>query len=83
MENVEILRHEFIGKMVAGRSVSGTVIDETKSSFLVRTANGRKRLLKHGLVFTVSTAKGDFTVKGNDILMKPEDRVKIKQKARG
>ena len=81
MENVDVLRHEFIGKMIANErtGMKGKVIDETKSSFLVKTESGRKRMLKQGSVFMVSTGKGEFTVGGNSILMKPEDRIKIKQ----
>lgn len=80
MENVDVLRHEFIGKMIANEAgIRGKVIDETKSSFLVKTGSGRKRMLKQGSVFTLSTGKGEFTMTGNSILMKPEDRIKIKQ----
>lgn len=79
-ENIGILRGEFIGKQVSipGRRVEGKIIDETKNSFLVKTNNARKRILKANSVFQIKINNGLVEVDGNIIAMKPEDRIRIK-----
>ena len=81
-ENIDILRGEFIGKQVSipGRKVEGKIIDETKNSFLVKTKNARKRVLKANSLFQVEINGNFAVVDGNAISMKPEDRIKIKIK---
>jgi len=81
MKNINILRGEFIGKQikVMNKKIEGKIIDETKNSFLVKTKDSlKKRLLKKGNVFQLSLSYGDVFIEGNSILMKPEDRIKIK-----
>lgn len=81
-KNPDILRGEFIGKQinVIGTSIEGKIIDETKNSFLVKIKNNlKKRLLKQNLVFELELQSGNVTIEGNSILMRPEDRIKIKQ----
>ena len=84
------LRHEFIGRevKVVNSGTEGKVIDETKNSFLIRTKNDlKKRLLKQNSLFEFKSESGSTFIDGNLILMKPEDRIKIKtikpQKNRG
>ncbi len=79
-ENVGILRGEFIGKQVRipGAKIEGKIIDETKNSFLVKTKNARKRVLKANSLFRVEINGNFAVVEGNAISMKPEDRIKIK-----
>lgn len=75
------LRKEFIGKevRVVNKNVEGKVIDETKSSFLIKTkANLKKRMLKQNSIFEFKSESGNSFVDGNMILMRPEDRIKIK-----
>ena len=76
----DIMRHEFIGKRikVGSRKVEGKVIDETKNSFLVQTEKGRKRLLKNNLKFEIKMDGKNLEIDGNKILMRPEDRIKIR-----
>ena len=80
-ENIDILRGEFIGKQVSipGRKVEGKIIDETKNSFLVKTSNARKRILKANSLFHIKAGNSFVEVDGNAIAMKPEDRIKIKE----
>ena len=78
-ENIDILRGEFIGKQVSipGRKVEGKIIDETKNSFLVKTSNARKRILKANSRFHIKADNSFVEVDGNAISLKPEDRIKI------
>lgn len=82
-----ILRHELIGLGVqvvrstdpSLAGVSGTVVDETKNSFvLARTTDGKRlRIGKAGCAFSFSLPGGGCAqVDGNNIAFKPEDRVK-------
>ena len=82
MVNVDILKGEFIGKEVKipNKRLEGKIIDETKNSFLIKMKNNkRKRLMKLNLVFQLKTDKSFVSIEGNSILMKPDDRVKIKE----
>ena len=75
------LRQEFIGKevKVADGNIEGRIIDETKNSFLIKTkGNLKKRLLKQNSSFQFKSGNDEFFVDGNLILMRPEDRIKIK-----
>ena len=77
------LRHEFIGREVkaVNSGIEGKVIDETKNSFLVKTKNDmKKRLLKQNSLFEFRSESGITVIDGNLILMRPEDRIKIKTK---
>ena len=81
MVNVDVLRGEFIGKQirVKNKGIEGRIIDETKNSFLVKTKNNlKKRLLKQNCIFELKSAFGNIVIEGNSILIKPEDRIKIK-----
>ena len=81
MKKVEILQGEFIGKNVSvkGKKITGKIIDETKNSFLIKTKNNlKKRLLKRNSIFELRLPSGNGDIEGNSILMKPEDRIKIR-----
>ena len=81
-DKIDVLRGEFIGKEVKvhNKKVEGRIIDETKNSFLINTKNdGRKRLLKINQTFQLKVRNYLVDVDGNSILMKPEDRIKIKK----
>ena len=81
MKKVEILQGEFIGKNVSvkGKKIAGKIIDETKNSFLIETkSNIKKRLLKQNTIFELRLASGNVDIEGNSILMRPEDRIKIR-----
>ena len=81
-KNVDILRGEFIGKQVRVQSkgVEGKIIDETKNSFLIKTKTDvTKRLLKANSIFQLKIDKNFVPIEGNLVLMRPEDRIKIRK----
>ena len=75
---------EFIGKevkVVQGRNknlegIQGRIIDETKNAFRIMTnKKEEKTVLKQDAVFMINNQK----VKGEDILFRAEERVKLKR----
>ena len=80
-KSIDILRGEFIGKYVKApnKGIEGKIIDETKNSFFVKTKNTKKRVLKQNTLFELKLRTGYITIEGNSILMKPEDRIKIRK----
>ena len=56
-------------------STSGTVVDESKYAFVVRTKNGEKTILKKGTVFRF----GDELIQGDKIIKRLEERIKIRR----
>ena len=75
---------EFIGAQIkvikaANKSLEGmegSIVDETKSTFkIISTKNQEKTLLKKGAVFLIS----DQRINGDDILRRPEERIKLKK----
>jgi len=59
---------------------SGSVIDETQSTFLIRNGVKERRITKKGAVFefTVQGARGPMKVslQGDDLIVRPVDRTK-------
>jgi len=80
------LRYEFIGKKVTVTSAAnetlvgmkGTIIDETKHSFVIRTSDGDKRILKRGCTFDITFDGTTVSIVGDKIELSPEERIKIK-----
>ena len=72
------LRKEFIGKGVRVENVYGKIIDETKFSFLIETRNKRKRFFKHNNLFEITFNEHKVKIEGSSIMMRPEERIKIK-----
>ncbi len=76
----ETLQHACIGKPVrvlpcackAVQDLEGVVLDETKSTFLVQTRRGPKRVPKKNTRFAFPFG----IVDGNDILCAPDERLK-------
>jgi RNase P/RNase MRP subunit p29 len=75
---------EFIGAQIkvikaANKSLEGmegSIVDETKSTFkIINTENKEKILLKKGAVFLISNQR----INGDDILRRPEERIKLKK----
>lgn len=80
VERQVVLRSEFIGRSVKvkGKHIQGNIVDETKNTFLIK--NGCRKILvqKKGNLFEIKIGHDDYIIKGNSILMRPEDRIKIK-----
>ena len=80
--HINKLKEEFIGKKieVKGTLIKGKIIDETKNSFLIITENNlKKRILKRNNIFDLKLSSGVVNIIGNSILIRPEDRIKIKK----
>jgi len=81
--NKNIVLHELIGldlkvlksRDMAQRGISGRIINETKNTLVVSTANGTKRLVKKVSVFRLSINRKRFVVDGNEINFRPYERI--------
>ncbi len=80
---MNLRKHELIGLEVAVlRStdpslvgVRGLVVDETRNTLVVEAGGREKRVPKEGARFRFE-AQGGVEVEGEEILFRPEDRVK-------
>jgi len=80
---VRLTKHELIGLEVAIVrasdpslvGVQGRVVDETRNTVVVETAGREKRVPKQGSRFRFMV-QGGVEVEGDEILFRPEDRVK-------
>lgn len=77
-------QQEFIGRtVVIGKSsnkdqegLRGKIIDETKNTFTIQTTKKKVMIMKRNKEFMI----GEDMIKGNSIMKRPEDRIKIKEK---
>jgi ribonuclease P protein subunit POP4 len=58
--------------------LSGKIIDETKSMLLIETKNGAKMIPKQHNKWKFVLNNQEFTVDGNTLSKRPEDRIKVK-----
>jgi ribonuclease P protein subunit POP4 len=80
---VNLRKHELIGLPVVVSAstdpslvgVQGVVTDETRNTITVETPKGEKQVPKHGTSFTFAI-QGGVRVEGDEILFRPEDRIK-------
>jgi ribonuclease P protein subunit POP4 len=84
-----LIRHELIGlpveivessnKFQVG--IKGKVVDETKNLLIIETRNGLKKIQKKGakFIFKIPSEK-KVKVEGKRIVVRPEDRIKLKVK---
>lgn len=80
----DVARHELIGLFVTVGSahagwdgLEGTVVDETKHTFLVERPSGSEATVpKEGQRFVFRVGTERFVVIGSDIMFRPEDRTK-------
>jgi RNase P/RNase MRP subunit p29 len=79
------LAGELIGASVRGavgpglaRAVTGTIVDESLGTLLVRPAGGGRvvRLPKAGLTGTLGLAERELPLRGDLLRVRPEDRTK-------
>ncbi len=83
INNRNIVLHELIGLEVDVVNSSdhdqigihGTVIDETKHTLSVRTAEGIKRLVKKVSTFRFVSGGKDLIVEGKEIDFRPHERL--------
>jgi len=82
----EITRHELIGlnavvvqsSNLSQEGLKGRIVDETKSSVVLETINGRKRVLKKNVVFELNVEGKIVMIKGKLLEGRPEERIKVK-----
>ncbi|MBC8494668.1 ribonuclease P protein subunit [archaeon] len=76
------LKQEFIGSEInivksTNKSLvglQGTILDETKNTFKIKTTKGNKIILKNTSTFKINNT----IIKGIEIIKKPQDRIKMK-----
>ena len=81
--NKNIVLHELIGlKVVVANSsdteqigIRGTVLDETKNTLHIRTGSGVKKVVKKISTFKFISGKNTFTVNGEEINFRPDERI--------
>lgn len=83
----DIVRYEFIGlrakitdsKNRFNKGMEGTIIDETKYTFVIRKKGEKKRVLKKGSVFEIKFPdKTKVRIKGDILVARPEERIKMR-----
>jgi ribonuclease P protein subunit POP4 len=58
------------------QGLEGSIIDETKNSFKIKNSKQEeKTVLKKGAVFMIN----NNTIKGDEIIKRPEERIKLKK----
>jgi ribonuclease P protein subunit POP4 len=74
---------EFIGvkiKIISASNkslegIEGRVVDETKNTFKIKNSKGEEKIvLKSGTIFMINNQE----IKGDEILKRPEERIKLK-----
>ncbi len=81
-----ISRHELVGlpAVISASAnaqlvgMSGVVIDETRSTLVLETQSGVKRIPKDASTWTFRVAGRDIRVEGGRILRRPAERLVIK-----
>ncbi|UCE37794.1 MAG: ribonuclease P protein subunit [Thermoplasmata archaeon] len=85
-----IHKHEFIGlyAQIIDSSdkgcigLSGTIVDETKNTFKLKTADTEKTIQKYGTVLSMKIGCDEVAVDASKLRFRPEDRIKkIKKRA--
>jgi len=77
-------QQEFIGKQIIitktnnkqQQNITGTIINETKYTFTIKTQDKKIMILKSYKDFRINNQK----IEGNKITKRPEERIKIKEK---
>lgn len=80
---MNLRKHELIGLSVLVDAstdpslvgLRGVVVDETRNTFTVETVRGEKMVPKRGTAFTFDV-EGGVRVAGDDLVFRPEDRIK-------
>jgi ribonuclease P protein subunit POP4 len=83
MKQDEVARHEIIGLTIRITEASnpdlvgleGKVLDETKNSFVIETASGRKTVLKNQITQLMIVEK-NITVQASSLMKRSEERIK-------
>lgn len=79
-----VLKHELIGLKVtvvsssneSQNGIEGEVENETMNTLSIWTGDGSKVVQKRGAIFMFILANAKVEVDGNELLLRPEDRIK-------
>ena len=74
------IRRELVGTKVEIKGKEGTIVDETKNTFTIKFPDTTKRIMKKGNKFSFIINNKKQTIEGHKIVMRPEDRIKLKWK---
>ncbi len=55
---------------------SGIIVDETKKTFVIKEEDKYRRIAKNIACFEFKNNSEKFTIKGSEIMYRPEDRIK-------
>lgn len=64
---------EATNKQIIG--LSGTIVDETKSTFVIMVDGKKKRVMKKDVTVRI----GKYIIKGKLLVARPEERIKVKR----
>jgi len=84
MDERNFAKDEFIGLHVkildctdpSWKGQSGLIINETKSTFLIKTDHGNKKIAKKTAMFEFESDDRKIIIDGKKIAYRPEDRIK-------
>ena len=82
MRKSDLMRMEFIGLDVEVLSAPcyegtrGTVLDETRNTFIIGTAGTERMIPKRNNEFAFTHNGNRFVINGSEVLHRPEDRIK-------
>ena len=79
-----LIRHELVGlevEVVNAKSVNqvgikGNIVEETRNTLVVNTANGEKTVLKNNVTLRFTLENQMVDVDGERLVGKPEERIK-------
>lgn len=83
----KLKKGELIGKTIkiidsknkANIGLQGKIIDETKNTLQIKTREGKKKvLIKRNIAFTIKMGNKELKIKGREIQLAPEERIKLK-----
>ncbi len=83
----KLKKGELIGKTIkiidpknkANIGLQGKIIDETKNTLQIKTREGKKKvLIKRNISFTIKMDNKELKIKGREIQLAPEERIKLK-----
>ena len=73
-----LIRGEFIGELVTikthNKIFTGIIIDETKNMFTIKVSEKTKKIIKKNTIIMIKDQK----IFGDEVIKRPEDRIKIK-----
>jgi ribonuclease P protein subunit POP4 len=84
----KLVRHEIIGlhvhiieaKNPSIKGIEGRIVDETKNTITIETSKGVKRIIKKDVTLDIRTKNGSVKLSGEDLLGRPEERIKKKKR---